>query len=437
MPVLLNHSEGIAQIGRLQVGIRLTGHDGSLQVNGDQGPCLSPVSFLERSRIASYATVSRKPSQAMAKLVAEASLLNPKQSTTETDPAVVAIIALVLAGASETDLPSFAESALLVSRQSGWSPEQLGQTNATDIDNLARQLTPEVDDGWVRLKFNASEETDLNLIQNELADNLLIRLQSRHDMLHLAGAVNQPAAGSISNNSQSGIQLAEQQAPVANSTLDPANESSSKNPGSAENTTSTITAGIAAVGNDNLSSATAVTNRESLAVTSPRSENGMDSGNNSMSSVAGAEMEPSRSGDRLELTAGATPVLPVSVKNNHSTSRNHNHSASRNHNHSSSRNHNHPASRNHNPPDTAEVMLKPKRLSSSNPTFLADGSHEYISDNSPDKYAQSDKLLTDAITLQSQDSAKTNNHKEIQLDDFLDEFAVQLHLEADLRGIDR
>jgi len=403
MSVILNPAEGWAQIGPLKVTIRLTGHNGALQINGDLGPCLCPIYFMERTRITTYATVSNKPSQAMAKLVAEASFLSIKQNTSKADPVVVAIIALVLAGANETNMPSFAESALLVSQQSGWTPEQLGQSNAADIDKLAQQLLPEVDDGWIRLKLNTSEETDLNLIQNELANNLLVRLQSNHDMLHTATPIEKSSPNPISDTFPSLLELSDQQAHIANAnnTSSLMDVSKSQKPKSPEFSTSTVEAARS-------SSPSGTKKGEDVSTTTSLTK----SSNYTTRSVPFSQNSQSV-GEQPIPMAKASPVLPISVKNNQYTSTK---QYSLN---------------------ITEAIPAPERLRSSISSSLTDTSYKHEQDNVTDEFAHIDSIIPKNMPLQTQISPKIITHKEIELDDFLDEFAARLHLEADLRGIDR
>lgn len=439
MSVILNPAEGWAQIGPLQVSIRLTGHNGALQINGDLGPCLHPVSFMERSRITTYASVSNKPSQAMAKLVVEASLQNIKQSANQADPLVVAIIALVLAGANEANMPSFIESALLVSRQSGWTPEQLGQSNAADIDKMAQQLVADADDGWIRLRFNTAEESDLDLIQNELADNLLKRLQPSHDMLHTATPLEKSIPNPIADRSASLFERSEQQPKSENNTSSLMDESKSRKTKSAEVSTSSVAAAAMRIREkEGVSSSADDPMEQAIPTTPAQSDKEMEPADHRTMPVADVDMETPDVKDPLFETgdsqfspnsssvdehpvsiAKASPVIPLAGENNQ---------------YSSSR---------HNSPDIAVAIAAPERQTTSISSSLTDipyeheHEHEHERNNATDKFNRFDISIAQHIPSQTQTSAKTMAYMETELDEIMDELTARLHLEADLRGVDR
>jgi len=173
MPVRLDPAAGIAHLGPRQVPIRLRGASGALQIGGDDGPVVRSLAFMERTRLAVHAAASHTPHHALGKLIADAALVEPGTG----DERTVAIIAMTLAGATERDLPAYSETALLIAQVAGWSLEQLGQTDAVEVDRLSRLLATTDDDGWTRLLFRPPTETDLATIYQTLAENLLVRLQ--------------------------------------------------------------------------------------------------------------------------------------------------------------------------------------------------------------------------------------------------------------------
>ncbi len=202
MSVQLDPAAGIAYIGDHQVPIRLHSATGALQIGGDDGPVVGPLTFHERTRLVAYAAVARTPHQAMGHLVADAARAAATSPAGETESSadagertlITAIIAMTLAGANEPDLPAFGEAALLVAQATGWSPAQLAQADAVEVDRLAKLVAPREEDGWTRLLFHEPAATDLAAIHDTLAANLLERLQST-GVIHQPGQpLAQPAA---------------------------------------------------------------------------------------------------------------------------------------------------------------------------------------------------------------------------------------------------
>ena len=186
MSVVFDAAEGYARLGPVDVPIRLNSRDGTLQLEGAGGSIVRPLTFTERTRLITYALMSPNPRQAIGKLVVEAAL----QQIAPADPLILAIIAMALAGGSEADLPSYSETALLLSQTVGWSPAQFGETQALEVDQLVKQVIPKTDNGWTRLVFSDQSGTDLQTIYNRLADNLLSRAQpkglAQHNQLSAA-----------------------------------------------------------------------------------------------------------------------------------------------------------------------------------------------------------------------------------------------------------
>ncbi len=192
MATILDPAAGVAQLGSRRIPIRLTGRGGALQVGGDAGPTVRPLAFFERSRLVAHAAAAADPARAAARLIAEAALEQPGDA----DPSIVAAIALALAGAEAADLPSFGEAALLLARAAGWTPSQLAEMEARAVDHLAGLLAPpvEAESGWTRIVFAppppaaAGDPGEVAAICDRLAENLLGRLRA-------AGPLPLPDAG--------------------------------------------------------------------------------------------------------------------------------------------------------------------------------------------------------------------------------------------------
>jgi hypothetical protein len=408
--VILNPAEGWAQLGTQRVSICLVGHDGSLQVNGESGACLTPVSFIERTRLAGYARVSKKPADAIAKLVTEASI----QRSGDTDPSVVAILALVLAGANEEGLPSFTESALIVSQYCGWTLEQLAQSNAVEIDRLASQLLSGTDDGWIRLKFDAAEETDLEKIRVGLANNLLLRFQSDHDTLQTTASIE----GSLPHTETTMLSVDQDQAAV---TLPRSHLDSTK-------------VNIAAIRlpeeNAGSSSRHIAEEQVPMRVSSPGSRiSQVDNKQyerqsfdlpsivtgNRPAATSNSSMSP---GNTFEVKQSAAAV-EVPIQDAYTGSINQHFTVLR-----------------HDTNNNANVSA---HSVPANPARSAFGpvSTAQLLDDTTAHNTQPNSLLAENIPLQAPISPQQTRQNAADLDDLLDEVAAQLHLEADLRGIDR
>ncbi len=220
MSIHLDPAAGIATIGEHQVPIRLYGAAGALQIGGDDGPVLGPLTFSERTRLVAYAAAARTPQRAVGQLIADAARsavglpASQQERRAHADPSelITAIIAMTLAGANEPELPAFGEAALLVAQATGWSPAQLAQADAVEVDRLAKLIAPSEDDGWTRLVFHKAAETDLVAIHDMLAANLLVRLQPTGVMQQPSQSTSPTAVGSSRDDSPS---LAAPGAPAA------------------------------------------------------------------------------------------------------------------------------------------------------------------------------------------------------------------------------
>lgn len=182
--VILDPAAGYALLGATRLSLHLNAPDGTLQINGDTGPILRPLNFLERSRLVAYAAASRSPCEALGSLIGKAALTRAGAA----EPLIVAIVAMTMAGGSETDLPSYPEVMLMFSRTTGWTPDQLDGTEAREVDQMVRLLVPAEasDDGWTRLILapdpgpaDLASDGDLKALHDRLATNLLQRGSTR------------------------------------------------------------------------------------------------------------------------------------------------------------------------------------------------------------------------------------------------------------------
>ncbi|MCP4992268.1 MAG: hypothetical protein GY934_00570 [Gammaproteobacteria bacterium] len=385
---------------------------------------------MERSRLASYASVSRKPAPALAKLLTEASLLSTKQDTSETDPLILSIIALELAGGSEDITLSYAETAVLVSQQSGWTPELLGESNAMDVDRLAQQLVPDEEDGWIRLRFNSSEETDLNLIRDKLANKLLMRLQPSQRQLQPTPAVVKSAKDSLSDTAQSHDPLPAQPTktvdyrsglldePEVTKTKATGSSGSAFKPAAIRLEEGKVRSSGDGVSKDNPGTVSGST-RELLSA--GRSSRPVAPAQTVTSQVVekGYGISKSYFSQKRQPLAeqnsaiGRGPVgIPASAKTNP------------------------PTSIRDFSPDVMTGVGDTERLAAPLPSPSPATSNSLTPGDADDIIAHLNNIKTEN-TLQPQVPLESSMHKKNVLSDFLDEFAARLHFEADLRGIDR
>jgi hypothetical protein len=155
---------------------------GSLRVAG--GPVIRPLSFSERNRIVLRASGAPDPVERVYSGILRAATTDAGE-TTGCSAEAVQIMALALAGAT-LEAPSFAASALLVARATGWGPVELAEAEAAEVDRLAIQLSgPPEESGWSRLVFPA-ESGSRESLRRELAANLLERAvaSSSTDFFH-------------------------------------------------------------------------------------------------------------------------------------------------------------------------------------------------------------------------------------------------------------
>jgi hypothetical protein len=159
----LRLSEGRARLGRTSVEVALADEPGALRIGGADGMVLRPLSFGERDRLVRYAAAAPQPLAELATLVTAAS----RESETEVlEAAIVDCLALHLAGAKSGGF-GFAAEASLLARALGWSPRQIAEAEASEIDALAVQwrgaeAADEAaggrDDGWTRVVLTTTPD---------------------------------------------------------------------------------------------------------------------------------------------------------------------------------------------------------------------------------------------------------------------------------------
>jgi hypothetical protein len=197
--VRLDALRGEILLGRTGVPVSEEGPEGALRVGGPAGPLLRPLTFGERGRVAAQAAASARPRDNLCAAVLRLATLAAGSG----DRLVHEIVALFLAGAALQDAPLFSEAALLVVRASGWDPQQLAAAQAVEVDRLAVHLhgrghAP----GWTRIQLAGSPAQELGQIRDELTGNLLARAEVGPGTL--VGGPGRPEQASTGAGQQSG-----------------------------------------------------------------------------------------------------------------------------------------------------------------------------------------------------------------------------------------
>ncbi|WOD39716.1 hypothetical protein [Nodosilinea sp. E11] len=180
--VSLEPLQGLARLGTMTVAIAPAGPQGQLQVGGETGPVVRPLTLGERNRLVWEAMASPQPKPTLwAGLRSLGTTSFRTKDPEPMDACVLDVIALALAGGLWESAPQFDRTVMLVARETGWSPQQLAEAIALEVDQLALSLEASLsapaasDTGWKRLVLLSPEESDLDYIREQLANNLLRR----------------------------------------------------------------------------------------------------------------------------------------------------------------------------------------------------------------------------------------------------------------------
>ncbi len=215
--------EGIARIAGRSIPIAVEG--AGLRLLESPGLALRPLRFGERARLTrAFAAdgpagpVGRDPRTALAEAV-----LRAAADEAPVPPAlalVASILALHLAGA-DSGAPGFAEEAGVLGRRVGWSPRELADADAAEVDALAvaygeaeREAGAVADsDGWISLALDGPtgaararipDLQSLEEVRDDLAGDLLRRARAIPDLTVVPAAVPRPEASSPAPGSGEG-----------------------------------------------------------------------------------------------------------------------------------------------------------------------------------------------------------------------------------------
>ncbi len=193
MPVILDPHRGEALLAGRKVPLLVAGNKGELQIFGSDGPVLHPLTFGERMRAVRQACATTQPQDVLAASILHAATIAPGAG----DYLVLEIIALKLAGGG-LFAPPLHECVTLVTQATGWTPAQLYEAEAVEVDQLAAQLDRQMNHSeWNQLLiFNHAEE-DLHAIRASLADSLLRRAEGDPGESNLSQEQASPQSGSI------------------------------------------------------------------------------------------------------------------------------------------------------------------------------------------------------------------------------------------------
>ncbi|HXG24677.1 MAG TPA: hypothetical protein VNJ09_09000 [Chthonomonadales bacterium] len=175
IPIAIDPVHGEARIGEVVLPVAEAGSHGELRVGGPEGPILRPLTFGERTRIVSRALATSDPRESVCAGILRAATLSPGVFDGH---AFLEVMALILAGAACPEAPAFADALLLVARSAGWTPDQLAEAEAAEVDRLAVYLGGRPHrSSWKRLVFLSTPEDSLEAVRAELADDLLARAE--------------------------------------------------------------------------------------------------------------------------------------------------------------------------------------------------------------------------------------------------------------------
>jgi hypothetical protein len=211
LAVRIEAQQGELVLGDTRVPVADAGTRGELRIGGADGPVLRPVRFGERTRAAVWAASSAMPRDNLcAALVRAATVVEGVL-----DPTLRELAVLALAGAGEPH-PPYSQTVLRLAQAAGWSPAQIAEAEAAEVDRLTAALTETsagaagettaeaiteatTDGGWQRLVW---EPEPLLGLRDELADRLLTRVVSQPSQpdttvneaepIAMAGAVHGP-----------------------------------------------------------------------------------------------------------------------------------------------------------------------------------------------------------------------------------------------------
>lgn len=173
--IVIDSLRGEARLGEISVPITDAGSSGELQIGGRQGTVLRPLTFGERSRVVARAALSSQPVEGICAGILQMATVQQGTSDQSIPGVMQEILALVLAGADQEQAPSFAETTLLVAYATGWSPAQLAEAQAVEVDRLAIHLGNRQGAGWSRIRLTSESVDPLTIIRTDLANTLIRR----------------------------------------------------------------------------------------------------------------------------------------------------------------------------------------------------------------------------------------------------------------------
>jgi len=209
----LRTSEGEARLAGLRVAIVPAGEGLRLP---EAGVTLRALRFGERSRLVRTVAEGENRPGALARVVAEAAGGGEVGAGRGGDLSVAAVIlAMHLAGAG-SGAPGFAEEVGLLGRWIGWSPREIDEAEAAEVDALAlaygaagrrwSDVAASAEEGWVSFVLDGEKEepepgdeepaVGLRELRDALARDLLLRARAVPDPEALLGVPPRaPGAG--------------------------------------------------------------------------------------------------------------------------------------------------------------------------------------------------------------------------------------------------
>jgi len=193
--VLFDFESGHAFVGHMSLALRLTDISGEIHLNHPDGPILRPVSVSERLRLVQFALTFKAKNRENSKTVLAAAMLQQATAlktktnrqagsdiqTNTVNKHAYQAVALHLAGAGN-QAPGLYESIRLVAKHTGWLPDALLNSDASQIDHIAASLSPPASASWTRLLIVDAVENEPAFLCDRLAQDLLERADSQCDV---------------------------------------------------------------------------------------------------------------------------------------------------------------------------------------------------------------------------------------------------------------
>ena len=201
--VSFDFASGRLFVGHTAASARLCDENGHVQVHGNHGAVLRPLTVLEREQALRNALAS--PQADKARFLAEEIFIralvaeDTRDAVTAADLGIARAIALHLAGA-DINAPALTQAMAAVGSRLGWSAADIWASPAAQFDQIASSLMPQQASSWNQLIMLSSQEneaeSEVDVIVKKMAADLLQRAQSENGQQDLGAGIAAAAADS-------------------------------------------------------------------------------------------------------------------------------------------------------------------------------------------------------------------------------------------------